>query len=103
MAYRFNPLTGNFDIVSTGYVVGPNGATLQAIARYADTTGSVIEDSPGTLVQDGGAVQVQDIIINRQIATTVTIPTNCTMISDALEMQPGGVIVMSPGSKIIIL
>ena len=103
MPYRFNPISQEFDWVNPPGVTGPVSSTPQAIARYLDNTGQIIEDSPGTLVQDGGAIEAQAIITDRQVSDTVNVPTNYTMITDSIEMQPGGVITMNPGSKIIIL
>lgn len=105
MAYKFNPFTGTLDYynASNGNVAGIPPTDIRAIARWADTGGTTIENSPGTLVQDGGSIQAQDFIQNRQVATTIDIPSNYTMQTDSIEMQPGGVINMQPGSKIIIV
>lgn len=88
---------------SSGDVSGPSSSTDNAIARFDGTTGKLIKNSPGTLVQDSGAIQAQALIENRQITGTVNVPTNYTWIADSIEQQPGSVIVMNPGSKIVII
>lgn len=106
MPYKFNVFTGTLDLVTApdeGDITGPPSSHDKAIVRWSGTTGTVINDSPNTYVQDSGAVEVQAIMENRQIADTVDVPTNYTWLADSLEMQPGGVITMNPGSKIIIV
>lgn len=108
MSFKLNVLTGQLDLVNSagagsGNVTGLPPTDINAIARWNDTTGTTIKNSPGTYIQDGGAIQAQALIENRQIDTTINIPTNYTWVSDAIEMQPGGTITMQPGSKIIIL
>jgi hypothetical protein len=108
MPYKFNVFTGTLDLVNatssgSGNVTGVPPTDPRAIARWVDNTGTVIENSPSTLVQDSGAIEAQGFISDRQIFGTVSVPTNYTWITDSLEQQPGSVIVMSPGSKIIIL
>jgi hypothetical protein len=95
--------SGSGGASSSGAVTGIPPTTIDGIARWNDTTGTTIKNSPGTLVQDSGAIEAQAIIVDRQVAGTIDVPTNYTMISDAIEMQPGGIITMNPGSKIIIL
>lgn len=57
MAYKFNPLTGQFDLVNpippggAGDVTGPASATDSAIVLFDGTTGKVIKDS-GVLLDD---------------------------------------------------
>ena len=52
MAYKFNPITGQFDLVGittvppgTGDVQGPASSTAGNIAIFDDNTGKVIDDS----------------------------------------------------------
>ena len=52
MAYKFNALTGQFDIVGvtvlppgTGDVMGPGSSTPGNIAAFSDASGKVLEDS----------------------------------------------------------
>ena len=59
MTFRFNPITGNLDLVGSssssgsGDVVGPASATDNAIARYDLATGKLIQNSTITLADDG--------------------------------------------------
>ena len=106
MAYKFNPFTGTLDFFQSGSSSGVTGiapTNIRAIVRWADTGATIIENSPNTLVQDSGAIQAQGFIGNRQISGTVNVPTNYTWITDALEMQPGSLIIINPAAKIIIL
>lgn len=104
MPYKFNPFIGNLDFYknNTG-ITGPISSTDKAITRWNGTAGDTVQDSPGTLIQDSGALQAQALIENRQINGTVNIPTNYSWIADSIEMQPGAIITMNPGSRIIIL
>lgn len=101
MAYKLNPFTGNLDyyVAASGNVTGIPPTTIGAIATWADTGGMIIQNTL-TLVQASGAIQAQAFIEDRQISGTVNVPTNYTWIADALEMQPGSIITMNPGSKI---
>lgn len=108
MPFKFNPITGQLDLVNStssgsGNVTGISPTTINAIARWADATGTTIKNSPTTLVQDSGAIEAQGFIGDRQINGTVDVPTNYTWITDSLEMQPGSLITLHSGSKIIIL
>src|SRR5258705_8698408 len=44
------------DGVGTGDVVGPAGATLNAIARYSSTTGKALKDTSAVTMADTGVV-----------------------------------------------
>lgn len=105
MAYKLNPFTGNLDyyVAASGNVGGVPPTDINAIARWADTGGTQIKNSPGTFVQDGGSIQAQGFIENRQVSVAIDVPSNYTWQTDSIEMQPGGVITMHPGSKIIII
>jgi hypothetical protein len=107
MRFVMNPLTGNLDLVGdssgSGDVVGPSSATDKAIARYSTTTGKLIQDSPGTVVQDSGAIAAQGFITNRIVIGTTIVGANESWISPALEIQPGGVIQLAAGAQLIIV
>lgn len=56
MPLKINPITGQLDLVNTstggsgsGDVVGPSGATDNAIARYDGVTGKLLQDSLATI------------------------------------------------------
>lgn len=105
MAYKFNPFTGTLDYYQAGSPQGVTGVPptdINAIARWANTGGTIIANSPGTYVQDSGAIQAQGFITNRKVTGVVDVPSDYTWQSDSLEMQPGSAIIMHPGSKIII-
>lgn len=106
MGFRFNPLTGTLDLVGSGSsgsgITGPASSTDKAITRWNGVTGTVVQDSPGTLVQDSGAIQAQGFISNRIINGTVDVPDENTWITDTLEMQPSAIITLGQGSRIII-
>ncbi len=106
MAFKFNPITGQLDLVSsaaTGSVGGVAPTDVNAIARWADTTGTTIQNSPGTVVQDGGGVEAQAFVASMKIDTTIQVPTDKAMIAPSLTIEPGGVIEMAPGSQLIII
>lgn len=73
MAFQFNALTGNLDLVNSGGsgdVVGPSGgSTDNAIARFNGTTGHAIQDSLVTIDDSGNVITPGDVD-----AATVTLP-----------------------------
>ena len=105
MSLKFNPFTGTLDIVgassSGGDVFGPSSATDKGIARYDGITGKLIQDSKA-LVQDGGAVQTQAILINRVIEDLVTIPTNFTMLVSNVEIENGEIVIDTDAELVIL-
>ena len=105
MAYKFNPFTGTLDYYQTGGggsgVIGIPPTTPGAIARWVDTAGTTIGNSPNTLVQDSGAIEAQAFIFNRQILNNVTVPDNYTMINTDIELISGDVILL--GSAVLLL
>lgn len=106
MAYKFNVFTGTLDYyqpASAGGVVGIPPTNIGAITRWADTTATTVENSPGTNVQDSGAIEAQMFITNRQVNGTVTINGNESAIAPGLQLQPGSVIVMQPGAELIVI
>ena len=107
MAYKFNVFTGTLDIVgsssSGGGVTGIPPTDIDAIARWADTTGTTIKNSPGTYIQDGGAIQASGFMGNRSITTLVHIPAEYYMVAAELELEPSGNIEIEPDAELIIL
>lgn len=108
MPFKFNPLTGNLDLVnpsgsSSGNVTGLPPTDIRAIARWADTGADTIENSPGTLVQDGGGIQANGFITKRSVTTLVSIPTGETMIAPELEIELTGSIELELDAELIII
>lgn len=87
----------------SGDVNGPSSSTDKAITRWDGTTGKLIQDSPGTLVQDGGAVETAGFITNRNLSTTVTVHTGETWIAPSMNLLPGSLIVLEGDAQFIIL
>ena len=107
MAYKtiLNFYTGELQLVnsSSSGVVGIPPTTIDAIARWADTTGTTIKDSPGTFIQDGGAIQASGFMGNRSITTLVHIPSEYYMEAAELEIELSGAIEIEPDGELIIL
>lgn len=108
MPFRLNPIYGTLDLVGSsssgsGNVTGIAPTDIRAIARWNDTSGTTIENSPGTLVQDSGAIEAQGFITNRIVTGTVVVNTNESWISPSLVIQPGGMILLSPDSELILI
>jgi hypothetical protein len=111
MAYKtiLNPYTGNLQLIyiesgsGSGNVTGLSPTTTGAITRWADDTGTTIQDSPGTNVQDSGAIEAQGYITQRNVNGTVTVNTDETLITPGLTLQSGASLVIQPGGEVIIL
>src|SRR5271165_2797220 len=106
MAFKINPIYGTLDLVGTaatgGSVTGIPPTTIDAIARWADTTGTTIQNSPGTIVQDSGAIEAQGFITNRTITGTVTVNNGESWIAPSLTIAAGGVIVLNSNAELIL-
>lgn len=106
MPFKINPIYGTLDLVgsstSSGDVVGPASATDKAIARYDGTTGKLIQDSPYSIVQDGGAVQAQAFVFNRQVLNDVTIPDHYSAVSSDVELVSGDIILLGDAQLILL-
>lgn len=87
----------------TGDVTGPGLSTDKAIARWNGITGQFIQDSPGTKVQDGGAVQAQAVIVNRVVSAAVQVPSNYSMLASNIEISLTGSIVIEANAEVRIL
>ena len=105
MAFKFNPLTGELDLVNpsvTGSgIVSAGSSTDKAIARWDGTTGNIIQDSK-TLLQDGGGLQAQAFLFKKLIQDTVTIPSDYSMIATDLTIDGGELIINGDGELVII-
>lgn len=106
MGYRFNIFTGTLDITGTtssgsGNVTGIPPTTITGIARWADTTGTTIENSLA-LVQDGGTVQAQGFIADRQILNDITVPDHYTMIQTEVFLISGDIILNGDAQLLLL-
>lgn len=86
-----------------GNVTGIPPTTDKAIARWVGISGDLIENSPGTLVQDSGAIEAAGFITQRNVTSTITVNNGETWIAPALIVRPTGVIILNPNSQLIIL
>lgn len=106
MGYKFNVFTGTLDITGSGSSGGVSGVpptTIDAIARWADTAGTLIKDSPGTFIQDSGAIEASGFIGNRSVTDVLTVPSDYYMITSGLELEVTGSIELEVDSELIIL
>jgi hypothetical protein len=62
--------TGAQGPAGTGNVNGPASSTLIGIARYSDTTGKVIKDSPFATLDDNGQLGVGRLAVNMSVSGT---------------------------------
>lgn len=107
MPYKFNVFTGTLDFYETGGsgggVTGIPPTTPNAIVRWADGAATTIENSPGTFVQDSGAIEAQGFITERTITGTVTVNSGESWIAPSLIISPGALIVLNPDSELIVI
>jgi hypothetical protein len=87
---------------STGDVAGIPPTTVDAIAIWADTTGTTIKNSD-TLVQDSGAIEAQAYITRRNIVSVVTVNPDESWIAPSLELSLTGSIVIEDNAEVIIV
>lgn len=107
MPFKFNPLTGQLDLVNasssgSGNVTGIPPTDVNAIARWDDTTGTTIKNSK-TQVQDCGAIESQGFITRRSITDLVVIPPGESWIAPSLELELSGSIELEPDGELIIV
>jgi len=106
MPYKFNPTTGKLDYYNsgagTGDVVGPSGATDEAIARYDGTTGKLIQNSKAIL-QDGGAIQTQGYVGRKEINDAVVLPSKHYMIATGITITNTGSITIGSDSELLLI
>lgn len=101
MAYKFNPFTGTLDYyTSSSGVQGIAPTNIGAITRWADTTATTIENSPNTNVQDSGAIESQGFITQTNLAGIVTVSAGEVWQAPGLNLEPGGGIILLPGSAL---
>ena len=86
----------------SGDVVGPSSSTNQALAVWNGTTGTVLQDGPGTNVQPSGALTTQGFITNQIVSGIVTVGAN------QVWLAPGGLVVedtidLSGGGTLVVL
>lgn len=104
-----NYFTGELQLVNstsgggTGNVTGIPPTNINAITRWASTDGTQIKNSPGTAVQDSGAIEAQAFITTRNVNGTVTVSTDETWIAPGLTLQSGANIVVQPGGELLII
>lgn len=106
MAYKFNPFSGTLDYyqpANPSDVTGIAPTNIGAITRWADTTATTIENSPGTNVQDSGAVEAQGFITQSNVTGIVTVNPGEAWIAPGLNLEAGAGIILLPGSSLILV
>lgn len=86
----------------SGNVTGLPPTDVQAIARWVDTGGTTIENSPNTFIQDSGAIQAAGFITDRVVTEQITIPTDYTMLAANLVITTGEIVIEADGELLII-
>lgn len=102
MAFRFNPTTGQLDLVNSTGITGPASSTDKAIVRWNGTTGQIVQDGPGTYVQDSGAIEAQAFVFNRQILNDVLVPDKFSVISTDVELISGDILLEGDAELVLI-
>jgi len=102
MPLRFNPITSQLDLVSSGGVTGPIVSTDKAIARYDGATGTIIQNS-SAILQDGGAVQTQGFVGKKEIDDAVVIPNKHYMVATGLTITTTGSIQIGSDSELVLI
>lgn len=101
-----NPFTGELQLVlkqsSGSSVLGTPPTTVNTITRWADTTGTLIKNSPGTIVQDGGGIEAQAFVFERQILNDVTIADHYSMVNSDIELISGDLIMLGDSQLILL-
>lgn len=85
----------------SGNVTGIPPTRFDSITRWADTVGQTIKDS-NTLVQDGGAVQTQMFVFNRQILNDVFVPDHYSAVSSEVELVSGDIYLLGDSTLILV-
>ena len=65
-------------------VSGPISSTLNAIARYSDTSGKVIKNS-GVTITDSNILSVPNSVITNTVRSTDSIPLDISLVLERLE------------------
>ena len=108
MGYKVivNPFTGALQLVNISSggsgVTGIAPTTVTAIATWADTTGTTIQNSLST-IQPGGAIQSPGFLTDRSITTLIQVPSEYSWIAPELEIELSGAIEIEPDGELIIL
>ena len=106
MPFKFNPLTSQLDLVNAvatgGSVTSTGSSTDKAIARWDGTSGTIIQNSPYSIVQDGGAIAAQGFVFNRQILNDVTVPGHYTMINTDVELVSGDLYLLGDAALLLL-
>jgi len=85
----------------SGNVTGIPPTNIRDIAIWANTTGTLIEDSLAQ-VQVGGTVQAQEFVFDRQIINDVIVPDHYTMIGSDMELISGDIILDGDAQLILL-
>jgi hypothetical protein len=108
MAYKvvLNPFDGSLQLVTattgTSGVFGIPPTTVGAIAVWDDTLATTIMNSL-TNVQASGAIEAQAFITRRDVVGTVTVNSDETWVSAAIELSLTGSIIISDNAQIIVV
>jgi hypothetical protein len=86
----------------SGNVIGPASSTDTAIAAFDGTTGKIIQNSPYSTIQPGGAVQAQAFVFNTQILNDVTVPNEYAMTGTDIQLVSGNII-LEGNAQLILL
>lgn len=100
---RIGSSSGANTTSTTGNVTGVPPTDINAIARWDNTTGTRIKNSPSTYIQDGGAIQASGFITTRSVTTQITVPSGDSMIAPNLEIELSGSIEIEPDGELIII
>jgi hypothetical protein len=107
VGFKLNVLTGQLDLVNSssgsGNVTGVPPTDINAIARWDDTTGTTIKNSPGTYIQDSGAIVAQAHITNTIITGEVTIDSDHVMITSGFTIEPTGELVIESDGELVVV
>jgi len=103
MPFKFNPITGNLDLVNNqgGDVFGPASSTDNAITRFDGTTGKLIQNSLAIL-GDSGDIRAQAFVFNREILNDVIIPDKHTIIGTDIDLVTGDIILLGDSELVLI-
>lgn len=99
---RIRANSGSATSSGSGNVTGIPPTTIDSIARWANTTGTEIQNSPGTLVQDSGAIQMQAALQDRQILADVTVPSHYTMVQTDVYLISGDIILDGDATLLLL-
>lgn len=95
--------SGGGGATGTSGVTGVPPTDIDAIARWNDTTGTSIKNSPNTAVQDGGGIQAMGFIGAKEIIAAVVIPDKSYMIATGLTVMITGSISIGSDSELVLI